>query len=69
MSMLMPTYAGQYAFPNLSQYWFVPWHVYDFPQFRQQFIRLRDMIQTQPITIEIIIYHGGVRLLTLGDMR
>ena len=65
----MPAYTGQYAFTHLSQYWLAPWHVHDFPQFRQQLIRLRNMLQPKPVTVEIIIYHGRVRLLTFGDMR
>ena len=52
----MPEYAGQYAFPRLSQYWLVPWYVHDFPQFRQQFIRLRNMLQPKPVAVKIIIY-------------
>lgn len=69
MGTLIPAYAGQYAFPCLSQYRLVPWYIHDFSQFRQQFIRLRNMFQSKPVTVKIVIHHGGVRFLALGDMR
>ena len=42
---------------------------YNATQFCDQGIGLRDMCKAGAVAVKIIVHHGGIGLLTLGDMR
>lgn len=62
--------ALQHALSMLSSDGFATWIVVkDETQLLEQLVGLRDMRKPVSIAVEIVVNHGGIRFLVLGDMR
>ena len=65
----MPADTRQHTLTLCAHNGFTAWYVHYRPQFCQQGVRLGQGFQPFTIAVKIVIHHGGVRFLTLGDVR